>query len=99
LTGAAADYRRALAQRETSPALAGLGRALYDLNEPLGALDALLRAIEIDRRNARAYLTLGEIYLRQDRRRDARRAYERYLQLEPAGPYAREVRAVLLQLE
>jgi CheY-like chemotaxis protein len=99
LTGAVADYRRALAQRETSPALAGLGRALYDLNEGLGALDALLRAIEIDRRNARAYLTLGEIYVQQDRRRDARRAYERYLQLEPAGPYAREVRAVLLQLE
>jgi tetratricopeptide (TPR) repeat protein len=97
--GAVADYERALSMKETSPALAGLGRALYDSNQPAAALEALLRAIEIDRRNARAYLTLGEIYVEQERKREARSAYERYLALEPNGPYARDVRSVLQQMQ
>ncbi|HET6923032.1 MAG TPA: DUF4388 domain-containing protein, partial [Anaeromyxobacteraceae bacterium] len=96
---AVADYRRAIASRETSEALAALGRALYDGNQPLAAQEALLRAIEIDRRNARAWLTLGEIYVEQDRKGEARQAYLRYLEIEPNGPYARDVRSVLQQLQ
>jgi CheY-like chemotaxis protein len=96
---AVADYRRAIASRETSEALADLGRALYDGNQPLAAQEALLRALEIDRRNARAWLTLGEIYVEQDRKGEARQAYLRYLELEPNGPYARDVRSVLQQLQ
>ncbi|HEU4385321.1 MAG TPA: response regulator [Anaeromyxobacteraceae bacterium] len=96
--GAVADYERAIAAKETSAAQAGLGRALYDGNQPLSAQEALLRAIEIDERNARAWLALGEIYVAQDRKADARRAYLKYLELEPSGPYAREVRSVLQQL-
>ncbi|HEY6107000.1 MAG TPA: DUF4388 domain-containing protein, partial [Anaeromyxobacteraceae bacterium] len=96
---AVADYRRAIASRETSEALAGLGRALYDGNQPLAAQEELLRAIEIDRRNARAWLTLGGIYVEQERKGEARQAYLRYLELEPNGPYARDVRSVLQQLQ
>jgi CheY-like chemotaxis protein len=96
--GAVADFQRAVESKETSVAQAGLGRALYDSNQPAAALEALLRAIEIDRRNARAYLTLGEIYMEQDRKPEARVAYERYLALEPNGRYARDVRSVLQQM-
>jgi Flp pilus assembly protein TadD len=97
--GAASDYRRALAIRESSAALGGLGRALYDANQPKEAERALLRAVALDRGNARAHLTLGMIYGEQGRRAQARQAYERYLALEPNGPYARDVRAVLKQME
>ncbi|HYQ81415.1 MAG TPA: tetratricopeptide repeat protein, partial [Anaeromyxobacteraceae bacterium] len=98
-SGAVADYRRALAAKDTSVAHAGLGRALYDGNQPREAQEALLRAIELDARNARAWLALAEIYVEQDRKADARRAYLRYLELEPNGPYARDVRSVLQQLK
>lgn len=98
-SGAVADYRRAIAARKTSAALAGMGRALYDGNQAGPAQDALLRAIEIDRRNANAWLTLGEIYVGQDRIEEARHAYLRYLELEPNGRYARDVRSVLQQLK
>jgi CheY-like chemotaxis protein len=96
---AVADYRRAIASKETSAAQAGLGRALYDGNQPLEAQEALLRAIELDPRNARAWLALGEIYVEQDRKDEARRAYMKYLEIEPSGPYARDVRSVLQQLQ
>ncbi len=92
---AVADYRRALMFRETSEALAGLGRALYDASQPGPALAALRRAVELDPKNADAYLTLGEVYLLDDRSREARAAYERYLELAPSGPHAPDVRAVL----
>lgn len=98
-SGAVAEYRRAIAVRETSAALAGMGRALYDGNQAVPAQEALLRAIEIDRRNANAWLTLGEIYLGQGRHEQARRAYLRYLELEPNGRYARDVRSVLQHLK
>ena len=97
--GAATAYRRALALRETSAALGGLGRALYDANQPKEAERALQRAVALDGGNARAHLTLGMIYGEQGRRAEARKAYERYLALEPNGPYARDVRAVLKQME
>jgi CheY-like chemotaxis protein len=96
--GAVADYRRAIAARETSAALAGLGRALYDGNQAREAQEVLLRAIELDSRNSRAWLTLAEIYVEQGRKGEARRAYLTYLELEPNGPYARDVRSVLQQL-
>jgi len=93
--GAVADYRRALMFRETSEALAGLGRALYDASQPGPALAALRRSVELDPRNADAYLTLGEVYLLDERTREARAAYERYLELAPDGAHAPDVRAVL----
>ena len=97
--GAVSEYRKALALRETSAALGGLGRALYDANQPKEAERALQRAVALDRGNARAHLTLGMIYGEQGRRDEARKAYQRYLALEPNGPYARDVRAVLKQME
>ncbi len=98
-TAAIAEYRLAIALRETSPALAGLGRALYDANQPGPALRALRRAVEVDDRNAEAYIALGEIYLGDKRFAEARRSYKRYLALEPHGRYAADVRSVLAQMK
>ena len=95
---AAADYRRALAAKETSEALAGLGLALYDARRPGEALEVLDRAVALDANNGAAWLALGEVHLSRGERADARAAYRRYLEVAPAGPRADEVRQVLQRL-
>ncbi len=98
LRGAIADYRRAIAAKETSAALAGLGRALHEAKQPALAVKVLRRAVQLDPRNAGAHLSLGEVYRRMARKKEARAAFERYLELEPGGERAREVRYALQQL-
>jgi Flp pilus assembly protein TadD len=95
---AVSDYRKALLFKETSEAQAGLGRALFDASQPGPALDALKRAVQLDPNNAEAWVTLGEVYLLDDRTREARAAYERYLELRPDGRFAADVRAVLARM-
>jgi len=95
--GAAADYRRSLAARPGAPAFVGLARALYDSNpanagEALRALDG---AVRLDARHAQAYLLYGVIHQDEGRKAQARAAYERFLQLQPNGPQAADVRQVL----
>jgi Flp pilus assembly protein TadD len=98
LLGAVADYRKAILFRETSEAQAGLGRVLYDASQPGAALEALKRAVQLDPANAEAWMALGDVYLLDDRTREARAAYERYLALQPDGPRAADVRAVLQRM-
>jgi CheY-like chemotaxis protein len=92
---AIADYRRALAARATGPAHVGLARALYDANRSDEALRELERAIQQDGRYPPAWLLLGEINQGEGRIREARAAYERFLQLEPKGERAAAVREII----
>jgi CheY-like chemotaxis protein len=92
---AIADYRRALAVRSTGPGHVGLARALYDANRAAEALRELDRAIQEDGRYAPAWLLLGEIHQGEGRARQARAAYERFLQLEPRGERAAAVREIV----
>jgi tetratricopeptide (TPR) repeat protein len=92
---AIADYRRALAVRATAPAHVGLARALYDANRSEEALVELERAIQEDGRYAAAWLLLGEIHQAGGSARQARAAYQRFLQLEPTGERAEAVRGIL----
>jgi CheY-like chemotaxis protein len=94
-SAAIADYRRAVALKETGPALVGLARALYDAERPLDARRSLERSVGVDPRYAPAYLLLGSIHQEQGRDADARAAYERFLALEPRGEQARAVREIL----
>ena len=93
--GAIADYRRAVAIRATAPALIGLARALYDSNKPAEALRALDQGIQTDGRYAPGWLLLGEIHQGEGRTKQARAAYERFLQLEPKGEQAQAVREII----
>jgi tetratricopeptide (TPR) repeat protein len=45
-----------------------------------------------------AHAKLGDAYLQLDRKRQAKRAYEKYLELAPTSRYATEVRAKLQKL-
>jgi len=89
------DYRRALAIRSTGPAHVGLARALYDANRSAEALRELETGIQIDGRYAPAWLLLGEIHQGDGRNKQARAAYERFLQLEPKGERAQAVREII----
>jgi cytochrome c-type biogenesis protein CcmH/NrfG len=95
--GAASEYRHSLAARPTAPAWVGLARALYDSNpknaaEALRALDA---AVKLEPRYAQAHLLLGVIHQDEGRKVQARLAYERFLQLQPTGQQASDVRQIL----
>jgi tetratricopeptide (TPR) repeat protein len=89
------DYRRALAARATGPAHVGLARALYDSNRSADALREVESAIQLDGRYAPAWLLLGEIHQGEGRLREARAAYERFLQLDPKGEQAQAVREII----
>jgi Flp pilus assembly protein TadD len=96
---AAAEYRRASRIRETGDALAALGRALYDAGRTAEAGIELRRAVRVDPGSAAAWLALGEVHLARGEAAEARAAYERYLEIEPRGRWARDVRQVLGRLD
>jgi CheY-like chemotaxis protein len=89
------DFRHALAIRSTGPGHVGLARALYDANRSGDALREVETAIQIDGRYPPAWLLLGEIHQGEGRNKQARAAYERFLQLEPKGEQAQAVREII----
>jgi cytochrome c-type biogenesis protein CcmH/NrfG len=58
-----------------------------------------LRAIELDPKNAKAYVLLGSVYQDQRKNADAVAAYQRFLELEPNGEGASEIRQIISQLK
>jgi CheY-like chemotaxis protein len=92
---AIADYRRAVAMRANAPALVGLARALYDSNKAAEANRTLDQAIKAEGDYAPAWLLLGEIHQGEGRNRQAKAAYERFLQLEPRGEQSQAVREII----
>jgi CheY-like chemotaxis protein len=92
---AIAEYRRALAVRSTGAARVGLARALYDANRSGEALRELEQAVATDGRQPAAWLLLGEIHQGEGRTRQARAAYQRFLQLETKGERAAAVRQII----
>jgi hypothetical protein len=95
---AIADYRRALAFRSTARAHSGLARALYDANQAKEAVKEIEAAIQDDGRYAPAWLLLGEIHQGDGRTKQAKAAYERFLQLEPKGEQAEAVREIVSRM-
>ncbi len=95
---AISDYRRAIAIRSTARAHVGLARALYDANKAREALKELETGIQDDGRYAPAWLLLGEIHQGDGRTKQARAAYERFLQLAPKGEQADAVREIVSRM-
>jgi tetratricopeptide (TPR) repeat protein len=52
----------------------------------------LEKTVAIDPRRGIAYANLGDVYYEMIRKPDARRAYEKFLQLSPNSSYASDVR-------
>lgn len=100
---AAVAYRKALALKPDSvEAKAGLGIALVNSDPGNGgyreAVQLLQDAIKSDESNARAWLSLGMAYQFTNQRQQAAAAYRKYLVIEPRGPAASDVRAMLKEL-
>ncbi len=90
-------YREALRLKPDSLAgLLGLGRALDEMGDLAGALDAFTRATTAARDDATARLRLGEIYVRLDRRSEALSTLRQALALDPGVPEAHYALALLL---
>ena len=96
---AAGEYRNALALRPDSvPVLVSMGDAFLEADQPRGAVEPLEAAARLDPKSARAQLLLGTTYHSLGRIWDAVKAYRRYLELEPAGDFAKDVKAILANL-
>jgi hypothetical protein len=96
---AIAEYRKAVALRPDSvAALIALGDAFLEADQPRNAVKPLQQAARLDPGSARAQLLLGTAFQSLDRPRDAVAAYKRYLDLEPSGEFAGDVRAIVANL-
>jgi hypothetical protein len=99
LAASANDFKKALAINPEGPeALIGMGLALADV-QPQKAIGFLEKGLARAPNNARAHATLGTAYQTAERKADAVREYRKYLELEPNGELADEVRSVLDSLK
>jgi CheY-like chemotaxis protein/tetratricopeptide (TPR) repeat protein len=96
---AAAEYRKALAVRpQSAPVLVALGDAYLESDRPRSAIEPLESAARLDPGSARAQLLLGTAYHSLGRKAEASKAYRRFLELEPASGFAKDVKVILAHL-
>jgi len=89
-------YKAALAvDKDAVAAHLGLGNAYYELDSLDAAIFHLERARSLAPRDAAVYVHLGAAYQSASRTPDAITAYQRYLELAPNGPFARDVRGIV----
>ena len=96
---AVAEFRKAVDLRPDSvPALLALGDAYLEGDQLRNAVKPLREAAQLDPKNARVQLLLGTVFQGLGREKDAVLAYKRYLELEPHGEFAGDVRAIVANL-
>ena len=96
---AIAEFRKAVALRPDSvPALLALGDAYLEGDQLRNAVKPLQQAAQLDPKNARAHLLLGTVFQGLTREKEAVVAYRHYLELEPHGEFAGDVRAIVANL-
>jgi len=78
--------------------LTAQGSAYLKLQKQEEAIAALKRASDLDPRSALAAYNLCGVEYNAQKYPDARTACNKYLQLEPSGPHAEEVKAFLAQM-
>lgn len=98
--GQALEYfDQALAWRRSVRTLVGRGVALRALQRPAEAEAAYLEAVRIDSAHADAWFNLGNLYLSQQRPRQAAAAYRRAAQAGTDAGLGRRARELAEQLE
>ncbi|MBX3153809.1 matrixin family metalloprotease [Candidatus Obscuribacterales bacterium] len=74
-------------------------KSLYESGRYWGALTKLEKIIETDRDDPAVYLYLGHAYSKARKVKEAARAYDTYLQLEPDAPDAEKYRTLVNVLQ
>jgi Flp pilus assembly protein TadD len=100
------QYREAIAELklavsrspQSAAAYVALGNAYLEADQPGFAVEPLQTAVKLEETNARAHLLLGTAWQSLGKNRDAAKAYRRYLELDPGGEYAHDVRLILENL-
>ena len=100
------QYREAIAelklavsrQPRSAAAQLALGNAYLEADQPKSAVTPLSAAVELDDSNPRAQLLLGTAWQSLGKNAEAAKAYRRYLDLDPGGDYAHDVRLILENL-
>jgi len=87
------------ANPDSAEAAGLLAHALYNRGHRREALGAAERAVKINAKWADAYVIIGGVHQDAGELEEARRAYDRYLELEPKGQYARDLRSIVAKLE
>jgi Flp pilus assembly protein TadD len=72
-----------------------LGLAKFDSGDTAGARLAALETLKLNPRHGRARMLLAAIYLDEKEAALASAELQRYLELEPNGPYAAQARQLL----
>jgi tetratricopeptide (TPR) repeat protein len=71
---------------------------LFNRNKRREALTSAERAVKLNPKLADAYVIIGGVRQDDGDVDEARRAYQRYLELEPKGSYAADLRAIIGRL-
>jgi DNA-binding response OmpR family regulator len=87
--------RAFLAAPDSALIAATLAHAELDRGNNASAGEWARKAVGLDPTLAEAYAYLGFVAEEAGRRREARSAYRRYLELAPRGPYAQDITAIL----
>jgi Flp pilus assembly protein TadD len=83
------------ANPESAEANAMLGHALFGRKNRREALQWAQRAVELDPKQAEAYVIIGGVKQAGDDKAGAKAAYKKYLELAPNGQYAPDLRAIV----
>jgi CheY-like chemotaxis protein len=87
------NFRAVLeATPNSAVAHSGLAMVLYSMERDTQAAASAKKALAIDANSARAYLVLGLVASNKQDIATAKKSYSKYLELEPKGAYAAEVR-------
>jgi hypothetical protein len=86
------------ANPESAEAYRLLAHAQFNRNKRHEALASAERAVKIEPKLADMYVIIGGVHQEDGDADEARRAYQRYLELEPKGSYAADLRAIIGRL-
>jgi CheY-like chemotaxis protein/tetratricopeptide (TPR) repeat protein len=75
-----------------------LAHALFNRNRRRESLAEAERAVKLNPKWADAYVIIGGVHQDAGEMDDAKRAYQRYLELDPHGPFAGDLRAIVDRL-
>jgi tetratricopeptide (TPR) repeat protein len=96
--GAADLFTKALKIKRDAAALRELGKALYGRNQYPAALKVLREAVQLDAKDADAYLHMGLIHQEMNNKAESCKAYRRVRFLEPDSERSHELESVIKNL-